>query len=272
MDPLASGVGEPETNVNERARTTLVLLCLLAIRAPAGAAQDAVVLPAPGLYASRQFVSNRALTRPANRYVRVRTTSVLLHRVHEAAGGLAVESRYCSVEQEPLGRVRTSLGPEFVAAMPAWEARLAADPEGETPGAVVVEEQVMVLGATLEDPASDALPTDSDDPRVTDPDADGHPGVTVDVEGYVSGQVYLVQRLVRGLRGRLDGDGRITGTVTGTGDQVVIGASNVILKTFTPRFEHNPDPERNTFVWVPVPDDATCASVLADRVRLFGDD
>ena len=81
-----------------------------------------------------------------------------------------------------------------------------------------------------------------------------------------------MQRLVRGLRGRVAGDGRITGNVIGTSDQVVIGASNAILKTFTPRFEHNPDPELNTFVWVPVADDATCDGVLADRGRLFGDD
>ena len=58
----------------------------------------------------------------------------------------------------------------------------------------------------------------------------------------------------------------------GAGDQVVIGASNAILKTFTPNFEHNPDPKRNTFVWVPVPDDSTCESVLAERERLFGED
>jgi hypothetical protein len=94
----------------------------------------------------------------------------------------------------------------------------------------------------------------------------------VEVSGFVSGQVYLVQRLVRGLRGTADGNGRITGSVIGTGDQFVIGASSVILKTFTPRFEHNPDPELNTFVWVPVADDATCDGVLADRGRLFGDD
>jgi hypothetical protein len=258
--------------MNEPARQTLLLLLLLAAWPARGAAQDANALVAPGLYASRQYVSNRAHTRPANRYIRVRTTNVLLHRVHESERGLTVESRYCSVEQDPIGRVRTSLGPQFVAAMPAWETTLTVDPEGDGPGAVLMPEQAMVLGATLEDPAGDALPTDSDDPRVTDPDGDGHPGVTVEVEGFVSGQVYLVQRLVRGLRGRVAGDGRITGNVIGTSDQVVIGASNAILKTFTPRFEHNPDPELNTFVWVPVADDATCDGVLADRGRLFGDD
>lgn len=252
----------------------MAVLCIGLLSAmPAGAgAQETEALLKPGLYAGRQYVSNRALTRPSNRYIRVRTTSFLLHRVAESEDGLTVRSRYCQVEQDPLGRVRTTLGPGFVDAMPPWDAPVTGDPEGDGPGAVRVAGHVMVLGARLEDPAAETLPTDPDDPRVTDPDGDGHPGVTVEVEGFVSGQVYLVQRLVRGFRGAVDPDGRVTGTVVGAGDQVVIGASNAILKTFTPKFEHNPDPKRNTFVWVPVPDDSTCEAVVAERDRLFPED
>lgn len=257
--------------MNGRNRAAVLLFTLLGASPHGVAAQEAGALVPPGLYASRQYVSNRALTRPSNRYLRVRTTSLLLHRVRDEGDGPVVETRYCLVEQEPLGRVRTSLGPAFVSAMPAWESRLVVDPDGG-PGGVRMEEHVMVLGARLEDPARDRLPADSDDPRVTDPDGDGHPGVSVDVSGMVSGQVYLVQRLVRGLRGAVQANGRITGTVVGGGDQAVIGASNGILRTFTPQFEHNPDPKRNTFVWVPVPPDATCESVVAARDSLFGED
>ncbi len=261
--------------MTKRARATIAAaLCLVSppVFPAVGAAQEVVAPIAPGLYASRQYVSNRARTRPSNRYLRVRTTSVLLHTVRAAADGLVVETRYCAVEQAPLGRVRTSIGPAFVAAMPVLEASLTADPVEGSAGAVRIADQAMVLGAQLDDLVNDPLPTDDDDPRVVDGDGDGRPGVTVEVKGFVSGQVYLVQRLIRGLRGTVGPDGRMTGTVTGAGDQVVIGASNGILKTFTPKFEHNPDPERNTFVWVPVPEDATCESVLAGRDRLFGED
>lgn len=237
-----------------------------------GAAQDASAPVPPGWYASRQYVSNRALTRPSNRYLRVRTTSVLLHEVYASDAGLTVRTRYCSVEQAPLGRVRTSLGPAFVAAMPVWESSLTVDGESGSPGAVRIADHTMTLGADLEDPENDPLPQDADDPRVVDADEDGHPGVTVDVDGLVSGQVYLVQRLVRGLRGTAGRDGRMTGNVMGTGDQRVIGASSGILRTFTPQFEHNPDPDRNTFIWVPVPDGSTCESILANRESLFGGD
>ena len=258
--------------MNAKARTAVMSVALLATTPVAGAAQEAGKLVSPGLYAGRQYSSSRARTRPSNRYLRVRTTSLLLHRVRQSDGGLIVESRYCLVEQEPLGRVRTSLGPEFVAAMPTWEAPLTTDPGSEDDGAWRIEENVMVLGARLEDPANDPLPTDPDDPRITDPDGDGHPGVTVEVDGFVSGQVYLVQRLVRGFRGASRSGGSITGTVVGSGDQVVIGASNAILKTFTPKFEHNPDPKRNTFVWVPVAGDSTCETVVAGRDHMFPKD
>jgi hypothetical protein len=235
-------------------------------------AQETQTAPEPGLYASRQYVSTRALTRPSNRYLRVRTTGLVLHRVRSDGETLVVDSRYCSVEQEPLGRVRTTLTPAFVAAMPEWTMPVEAGPAGDGRTEVRVPDHVMVLGADLEDPYDDPLPGDEDDPRVTDPDGDGHPGVSVNVEGLVSGQVYIVQRLVRGLRGTLGPDGRMTGEVTGAGDQRVIGASSAILRTFTPQFEHNPDPERNVFVWVPVPDGTTCEDVVTHRELWFGED
>lgn len=259
-------------NGSEVVRGAVLGLALLVAPLAAGRAQEGVGPVAPGLYAGRMYSSSRARTRPSNRYLRVRTTSFLLHDVRSTERGLVVESRYCHVEQEPLGRVRSTLGPEFVAAMPAWEAPLTIDPgNGDVPG-VRIADAVMVLGARLDDPLRDLLPEDPDDPRVTDPDGDGHPGVTVNVRGFVSGQVYLVQRLVRGFRGTSRSDGTLAGTVTGTGDQVVIAASNAILKTFTPKFEHNPDPKRNTFVWVPVAEGTTCETVVAGRDRLFPGD
>jgi hypothetical protein len=253
-------------------RSAALLLVTVLLGAASASAQESGAVILPGAYASRQYVSSRAQTRPSNRYIRVRTTSVLLHRVRESDAGTVVESRYCAVEQEPLGRVRTVLGPAFVAAMPIWESKATRDPDGDGPGAIHIAEHTFILGADLSDPAWEDLPDDSNDARVTDPDGDGHPGVTVEVDGFVSGQVYLVQWLTRGLRGSVDPDGRMTGTVIGAGDQTVIGASNAILRTFTPRFEHNPDPKRNTFVWVRVPPESTCETILVARDRLFGED
>lgn len=252
--------------------STMALAWVVLAAVPDARAQKTDSALSAGFYASRQYVSSRALTRPSNRYLRVRTTSLLLHEVLDTEEGWVVESRYCAVEQEPLGRVRTTIGQAFVDAMPPWSVPLDVRETGDGRISVRLPDHVMVLGADLTDPAGEPLPEDEEDPRVTDPDGDGHPGISVDVEGMVSGQVYLVQRLVRGLSGILEGDGRMSGQVTGAGEQRVIGASNTILRTFTPQFEHNPDPERNVFVWVPAPGDSTCAEVVADRQQLFGED
>ena len=39
------------------------------------------------------------------------------------------------------------------------------------------------VGIRLDDPANDVLPTDPTDPRISDDDGDGNPGVTVTVRG-----------------------------------------------------------------------------------------
>ncbi len=224
-----------------------------------------------GTYASRWRVSSRAKMRPENRYVRVVTTSLLLHRVERVDDEVRVTSRYCSVVQDRLGRVRTTLGPAFIASMPEWEE--AARVRGPTTGPWEVEIPAhdIVLGAAVAEPGG-RLPTDGDDPRVVDSDGDGQPGFTVQVDGFVDGQVYMVQRLARGLRGTLGTDGRMTGLVVGFSEQEVVGASNAILKTFTPRFEHDPDQSRSTFQWVPVASTATCIDVVAAEASMFGED
>ena len=236
--------------------------------APVAAPESA--LP-DGAYASRWRVSSRARLRPDNRYVRTITTSLLLHHVTNAEGKARVSSRYCAVVQAPLGRVRTTLGPAFIASMPEWEEEATVRGPECGPWTVELPEHEEVLGARLSDPG-ESLPTNGDDPRVIDSDGDGHPGFTVEVEGFVDGQVYMVQRLSRGLRGTLRPDGRMSGSVSGTGQQEVVGASNAILETFTPRFEHDPDTSRSTFVWVPVAANVTCPDVVAAESDLFGED
>ena len=236
-----------------------------------GMAQDSAETLPPGTYASRWEVSRRARLPPGNRWVRVATFNILLHEISADPFGSedarVAKSRYCWIEQEPLGRTRTILRPDFVAAIPEWESRL--EVRGDE---AELEEHVIILGAELIDPEGDALPTDGGDPRIVDMDGDGQPGFTVEVEGVIDGEVYMVQRLVPTLRGQLLGGGRMRGNVTVGGEQEVIGASNQILAAFTPRFLPDPDESRSTFVWVPVPDGSTCESVLARTAELFGDD
>lgn len=228
---------------------------------------DTIPLP-DGRYASRQVMTSRTQPGPRKRPIPVRTIAVAIHDIHRQEGDILVGTRICGLRQDPIGRVRTVLDSSFVAALPTWESR--ATIRGAGPWQVIVAEYAAVIGAELEDPISDPLPESADDQRITDPDRDGNPGVTVRVEGLVSGEVYVVQRMVRGLEGELMLDGRMQGTVLGTNEQQTLGASNLILRAFTPTFVPDPEPDRNTFDWTPVAGDQGCADIVATEDQVFG--
>ena len=250
---LLAGLVQPGTDSATPARTQL--------------AADTVPLP-DGMYASRQIMT--ASTRPGPRLgrIRVRTVALAIHRVWREADTVRVSTKFCDVRQDRIGPAGTVLDSAFIASLPEWESAVTI--EGEGPWSVRTGDYVAVVGAELEDPAADPLPTDPDDSRVTDPDGDGQPGLTVRIEGVVSGGVYVVQRIERALEGTLTSDGRMTGTVIGSNQQAKLGASNFILRAFTPTFIADTEPEHNPFSWAPVSPDADCARVVEAEAALFG--
>lgn len=209
-------------------------------------------------------------TKPGPRLgrIRVRTVALARHTVRREADEIRVSTQFCDVRQDKIGPAGTVLDSAFVAALPSWEATATID--GTGPWEVSTSRFVAVVGAELEDPENDPLPADSEDPRVTDPDGDGKPGLTVRVEGVVNGGVYVVQRIERALEGRLTADGRMSGTVIGSNQQKKLGASNFILRAFTPTFVPDTEAEHNPFSWAPVEPGTDCRTILAQEGRLFG--
>ena len=61
------------------------------------------------------------------------------------------------------------------------------------------------------------------------------------------------------------------GQVVGGNESEVVGASNVVLRTFTPKFEPDRDGDDNEFEWVPVAEGTTCAALEQEAARLFDD-
>lgn len=101
--------------------------------------------------------------------------------------------------------------------------------EGEGPQMTLSQpEQTDVLGARLKKPRQESLPTDANDTRVYDQDHDGHPGLTVRIDGFVSGEVYVVQRTRSQFSGRRQGSG-FRGKLKVRNEQHVVGASSRIL-------------------------------------------
>ena len=75
------------------------------------------------------------------------------------------------------------------------------------------------------------LSTDPNDPNLTDPDKDGHPGVTVEISvgKYFSGEIYITRREIFSNYLVLNNNGTLSGYVIDRSEQFVVGASKKIL-------------------------------------------
>lgn len=92
------------------------------------------------------------------------------------------------------------------------------------------------VGIWLDDP-NEALPEDRNDPRIWDQDQDGNPGFTVHIElkgeagdAQAGGEIYLVRREIFAYDLTVGDDGTLTGTITDTSEQLVVGASNPVFE------------------------------------------
>jgi hypothetical protein len=137
-----------------------------------------------------------------------------------------------------------------------------------------------VFGARLSDPATDALPTDPNDPRVVDVDNDGYPGLSVGLGGVgslISGTLRSVQRQATALHGLAVAADRVEGGMAYQSDQSVVASQPPSLKDLFKLSTASTDPAAcsSTFVMVKVSDVADagavdCAWVRANESALLG--
>ena len=126
------------------------------------------------------------------------------------------------------------------------------------------------IGIDLEDPANTPLPTDPADPRITDDDGDGKPGVSAHIkvaEG-LEGDLYIARREIFSYDVvQVDAD-RFEGTITDRSEQLIVGASDPMFETESAWVQVD-DPARNPVIWVRVDDTWDCARLAAERDALF---
>jgi hypothetical protein len=100
--------------------------------------------------------------------------------------------------------------------------------------------EAQLFGLTMEDPLTETMPENADDPRVVDADNDGQPGVTLLVSGgaAVGGcDMYVLQRSAIRYLGQFERSNLINGTSITYYSQKVLGASQslcAVPRTITP--------------------------------------
>lgn len=126
------------------------------------------------------------------------------------------------------------------------------------------------IGIDFADPANDVLPTDPNDPRITDADGDGNPGVTAHIRlnDAIEGDLYLARREIFSYDVTQESPDRLVGTITDESEQLILGASNDIFLT-PAQWEQVPDPARNPVIWQRVEADWDCARLAAERDEIF---
>ena len=94
----------------------------------------------------------------------------------------------------------------------------------------------VVLGATLDDPEGDPLPSADDPARATDEDADGAPGVSIDAVAVVCRdpqRAFVSLRAAVALSTTITSFEHLEGTLSPTLDQAVLGVSDACLAPAT---------------------------------------
>jgi hypothetical protein len=195
------------------------------------------------------------------------STSVGIASVRREGDAFVLTERGCRVESASGGGVTTTIPDAIPRSVPPQDTPLIVYRDG---AAIRWQrpETITLVGVNLTDPASEALPTTSDDPRVWDQDGDGQPGVTVTVSGFASGDIYVVQRQRASYGGTLDGDGRLAALITDASEQSVIGATNPLLNQNIPSTPH-PDPQRSRILLVRTTAAYDCDRVIAETGTLF---
>jgi hypothetical protein len=195
-----------------------------------------------------------------------RTTSILVTSITQTDTQISLSAEYCDQTNDDPG------SPAHVVIPDAYKRSLVPfvrtgtyGDNGSGTDVLELPTFVEVQGATLSDPAHDALPTDPSDPRVTDQDGDGNPGVTIKLQGIVSGDLYVVQRQMSELTGIAVAQDRLEGHYGFTSEQNVLAANPAELKTLAAQTAIvDPNACASRFVFVNVTETATCTDVLAN--------
>lgn len=189
----------------------------------------------------------------------------LLVEIAQEGRALRISSRVCAMEMDTGSVVRTEIPRAFVRALPARtnRARLL-----ERDGSWSIRDwsTFEVIGADLPDPQNTPLPRRAGDPYIVDQDGDGHPGMTVNIRGMVSGEIYVVQRGWSELDATTVNADRIDGAVRWSMEQRVLGASRWMLDSEPPTWPST-NPAASYFRTVRLADGAGCTDVVARGQR-----
>ncbi|UCF10112.1 MAG: hypothetical protein JSW65_00025, partial [Candidatus Bipolaricaulota bacterium] len=234
----------------KRFAAATVLLCLLGTLSAAAATdteRDCTIPDLTGRWAFAQ-VMVAVLQVPLAGEVELTTRVALLVDIEQVDRRLVLRDHYCFADTFADPEVmRTEITDGFIQSIRP-QPRTAELRCEDGILRFVQTEYLELRGTSLEDPSADPLPTDPDDPRVFDADADGRPGLTIPIEvlGLIQGETYVVQRVRYVLQGKVTSTDAILGAIDWSSEQSILAASTPLLSIPLVEWRH-PDESRHWF-------------------------
>jgi hypothetical protein len=207
----------------------------------------------------------------------IKSISTALVQVTQTGNAVSFDGQYCDRIQND-----DPQNPAKVQVLPAWQltpsplhrvGTYASDVTGQL--TLSMPAVVETFGAQLADPACEMLPLEANDPRLVDHDNDGYPGISVGLQGLVTGTLRSVQRQVTALTGYALTADRIEGGMFFNSDQTVVASEPANIQCLYRMSQSFTDPTEcsSTFVMVKVNASAgavDCAWVRENQKALLG--
>ena len=197
-----------------------------------------------------------------------KTITYLRVELDQSGETFELDSRVCDVViRSDVDMFETIVPEAFVEALPQSnrKGRLMHE-DGEI--RFQVERRLEIRGAQLRSPEHEYLPEEASDSRVVDPDNDGHPGLTLRVDGVVSGEIYVVQRGWDRYTGRVVSEDRMTGQVEWDSEQNVLDSTSLFIGDQPPTRPH-PDDDQSHVEFVRIDEGTSCSEIASNREELF---
>ena len=194
--------------------------------------------------------------------LRIDTIVGAFTHITQSGSSLILQNRYCFTDAEPSTFLfRTNIADAVIQSIKP-EPRAAELILNDCDFRFSQDWYAEVRGAILEDPESDPLPIDPEDPRLVDLEGDGHPGMTIQASifGLFKGEGYAVQRYRYRLDGTVFDANTIIGFIDWTSEQTVVAATNpLFMESFSDGTD--PDPTKHQFVMIRIDEQWTCETL-----------
>ena len=221
-----------------------------------------------GRFAQKLVTTARAKVMGVGR-VDTTTTAYLIVEVEQEGTRLRMKSRACNATLDGSRVVRTTIPDAFVESLPERTRRGTLRRDNDA-WVLDVARDWDIRGVRLRDPANETLPEDADDPRVFDQDGDGHPGLSVQVEGLIDGEVRVVQRGWDEYSFPVQDPDHLRGSVRWNSEQSVVDATSRFLRG-GPEAEPLSNPDLNYVELKRVAPSVDCQALKSRPDAVFSD-